>query len=71
MQVVSQIIFALALAAATYLFARNVGKIRRNINLGKPLDRTDNPSLRLKTMLRVAFGQSKMVVRPIPCINKY
>lgn len=68
MQVVSQIIFALALAAATYLFARNVGKIRRNINLGKPLDRTDNPSLRLKTMLRVAFGQSKMVVRPIPGI---
>lgn len=68
MQVVSQIIFALALAAATYLFARNVGKIRRNINLGKPFDRTDNPSLRLKTMLRVAFGQSKMVVRPIPGI---
>ncbi len=68
MQVVSQIIFALALAAATYLFARNVGKIRRNINLGKPLDRSDNPSLRLKTMLRVAFGQSKMVVRPIPGI---
>lgn len=68
MQIVSQIIFALALAAAIYLFARNVGKIRRNINLGKPLDRTDNPSLRLKTMLRVAFGQSKMVVRPIPGI---
>ena len=68
MQIVSQIIFALALAAAIYLFARNVGKIRRNINLGKPLDRSDNPSLRLKTMLRVAFGQSKMVVRPMPGI---
>ena len=68
MQIVSQIVFILALAAAIYLFARNVGKIRRNINLGKPLDRTDNPSQRLKTMLRVAFGQSKMGSRPIPAI---
>lgn len=68
MQIVAQIVFALVLGAAIYLFAKSVGKIRRNINLGKPLDRSDNPSKRLNVMLRVAFGQSKMVVRPIPGI---
>ncbi len=68
MQIVSQILFAIALSTAIYLFAKSVGKIRRNINLGKPLDRTDNKSQRLNTMLRVAFGQSKMGTRPIPAI---
>lgn len=68
MQIVSQILFAIALGTAIYLFAKSVGKIRRNINLGKPIDRTDNKSQRLNTMLRVAFGQSKMGTRPIPAI---
>jgi len=33
--------------------------------MGKPLDRSDKPLLRLKTMGLVALGQSKMVVRPV------
>lgn len=65
MQIVSQLIFALALGAAIYTFWRNVSKIRRNILLGKPLDRTDNQRERITTMLKVAFGQSKMVTRPL------
>ena len=68
MQIVQQIIFVIALAVAIYIFAKNVGKIRRNILLGKDDDRTDNKPERWKTMLKVAFGQTKMVARPIPAI---
>jgi heterodisulfide reductase subunit C len=63
--VLAQVIFSLLFAAAVYFFALNIKKIRRNINLGKPLDRTDHPGKRWKTMSLVALGQSKMVVRPV------
>lgn len=65
---VAQFLFFILTAAAVFLFTKNIGKIRRNINLGKPLDLSDNKSQRLKTMLRVAFGQSKMAVRPVPFV---
>ena len=63
---VSQILFLLLTLAAVGLFTVNFRKIIRNIRLGKDIDRSDQPQKRLMTMLRVAFGQSKMVVRPIP-----
>lgn len=63
---VAQIIFLVITLAAIVLFTINLRKIIRNIRLGKPADRNDQPQKRLMTMLRVAFGQSKMVVRPIP-----
>jgi ferredoxin len=62
---IGNIIFIVCLAGAIWFFAKNVGKIRRNILLGKDEDRTDNKSERWKTMARVALGQSKMVVRPV------
>ncbi len=65
MQYIPNIIFLVALIAAGGLFAKNAGRIYRNIMLGRKIDRTDHPSDRLNTMLRVAFGQSKMVVRPV------
>ena len=65
MQYVPNIVFVLALVGAIVYFARNVGKIRRNILLGKDLDRSDNKGDRWNTMLRMAFGQSKMTVKPI------
>ncbi|TNE26963.1 MAG: 4Fe-4S dicluster domain-containing protein [Bacteroidetes bacterium] len=68
MQYVDNIVFALVLIGAGYWFAKQVGTIRRNINLGKDIDRTDRKSERWSTMLRVAFGQSKMQARPIPGI---
>ena len=58
-------IFLVLLVFSIGLFAINLKRIRRNINLGKELNRSDNPRLRWKNMLRVAFGQSKMVSRPI------
>ncbi|WP_316832891.1 4Fe-4S dicluster domain-containing protein [Pedobacter aquatilis] len=63
---VSQILFLLLTLAAVALFTINFRKIIRNIRLGKAVNRNDQPQKRLITMLRVAFGQSKMVVRPIP-----
>ena len=62
---ISSIIFLIILGAAIYLFAKNVGKIKRNILLGRDIDRTDNSSDRWNVMLKVALGQSKMVVRPV------
>src|ERR1700733_3086858 len=61
---IAQILFIIILSAAIYLFSKNVGKVRRNILLGKDADRSDNPALRWKTMAKVALGQTKMVKRP-------
>jgi heterodisulfide reductase subunit C len=62
---ISNLIFALCLGAAAFLFGKNVIKIKRNIMLGRDIDRSDRSSERWKTMARVALGQSKMVVRPV------
>ncbi len=63
-----QIVFFLILATAVYLFSRNVGRIRRNILLGKEIDRNDRPAERWKTMALVALGQSKMGTRPVAAV---
>jgi heterodisulfide reductase subunit C len=68
MEYITNIIFLLLLIAGTVLFTINVRKIRRNILIGRPLDRSDNKPLRWRTMIRVALGQSKMVTRPLPAI---
>ncbi len=65
---VLQVIFLIVAVAAIALFSLNVRKIIRNINLGKDTDRSDRPVERLATMLRVAFGQSKMGKRPVAAI---
>jgi ferredoxin len=65
---IEQIVFVIVSAVSIYWFSRNVGKIRRNILLGKDIDLSDNKPERLQTMLKVAFGQTKMAARPIPFI---
>ena len=62
---VSNLIFALCLGMASFLFGKNVLKVRRNIMLGRDIDRSDRSTDRWITMARVALGQSKMVVRPV------
>ena len=59
------IIFAILLILAIGFFAKNVKKLIRNIKLGQAVDVSDNKSQRFKNMMRIAFGQSKMVRRPI------
>jgi ferredoxin len=63
---IEQLVFVAVMAVSIWLFARNLGKIRRNILLGKDVDLSDNKAERWKTMLKVAFGQTKMAARPVP-----
>jgi len=62
----SQIIFILLCLTGIALFSLNVRKVIRNIKLGKAANRTDQPAKRWLTMLKVAFGQTKMAARPVP-----
>lgn len=64
----AQIIFLIVALVAIVFFSLNLRKILRNINLGRATNRSDQPGKRLGTMLRVAFGQSKMIVKPIPAV---
>jgi heterodisulfide reductase subunit C len=66
MEYLPNVIFAIVLIASIGFFAKNVGQIIRNINLGKQVDVSDHKSTRWKNMARIAMGQTKMVVRPIP-----
>ncbi len=63
-----QILFLVITIAATAFFSINVRKIARNINLGRPEDRSDRPAERLMVMLKVAFGQTKMAKRPVAAV---
>ena len=58
-------VFVLIFLFAIFWFSKNVKKIHRNINLGISIDRNDNRKLRTIQMLKIAFGQSKMIDKPI------
>ncbi|SDG98302.1 (Fe-S)-binding protein [Psychroflexus sediminis] len=60
-----QILFLIVLIAAILFFAKNVSSLKRNISLGREVERNDQKNKRFKKMMRVALGQSKMVTRPI------
>jgi len=62
---IPQLLFVIVLIAASLLFAKNVSSLKRNINLGKDVDRKDHKDLRFKKMMKIALGQSKMVVKPV------
>lgn len=68
MAILASIIFCIILGAAVFYFTKNVKTIARNIKLGRDIDRSDKFSERLNLMARVALGQSRMVVRPVPGI---
>ncbi len=65
MDYLPNIAFAIALLLGIGYFAKNIGKLRRNINLGKDVDLSDNKGERWKNMALIALGQSKMVKRPV------
>ncbi|WP_418263079.1 4Fe-4S dicluster domain-containing protein [Flavobacterium faecale] len=65
MNYLDNIIFAALLVIGFGYFFSNVKKIKRNINLGIAVDRSDNANIRWKNMAMIALGQSKMVKRPI------
>lgn len=68
MQYLPNILFAIILIFGVGFFVRNVGRLKRNIFLGKDLDVSDNKSQRWTNMAKIALGQSKMVVRPVAAL---
>lgn len=60
MEIIQQILFIVALAAAAWYIANRIQLITRAIKLGQSENRFDHADERLKTMLLVAFGQKKM-----------
>lgn len=71
MQFIPNILFAIALILGVGYFSRNVKKLIRNIKLGHDVDVSDEKGKRFNNMLRIAFGQSKMVVRPVAGIMHF
>lgn len=67
-QYIDNVIFLICLVVGFGLFAKSLKEIYRNIQLGKPINRSDNRSERWKTMAEVALGQSKMTKRPVAAI---
>jgi len=65
MHYLSQLIFVGILGVAVFYFVRNIKRIRRNIFLGRNWEVQGTPAQRLKNMMRVALGQSKMVTKPV------
>ena len=65
MEYIDNIIFAILLVAGIAFFVRNVKKLKRNINLGKNIDRSDRKKERWNNMFRIALGQGKMTRRPV------
>jgi len=62
---ISQFAFLILFGISVYFFAKNIGKIRRNILLGKDQDLTDNKPLRWRNMALMALGQKRMFDRPV------
>ncbi|OFY83597.1 MAG: Fe-S oxidoreductase [Bacteroidetes bacterium RIFCSPLOWO2_12_FULL_35_15] len=65
---ISTIVFILLVIAGTAFFTINTLKVKRNIYLGKDLNRKDNSAERWKIMTLVALGQKKMFSRPVPAL---
>ena len=64
-EILPNIIFSLILIFALGFFIRNIQRLIKVIKMGKPVDRSDNPSKRFSNLVRIALGQSKMVTKPI------
>ncbi len=71
MQILQQVLFVALAAFAIWLFAKNIGIIRRNIFLGKEENLNDNPSLRWKNLLLLALGQKKMFRNPLVALMHF
>lgn len=68
MHLLFQVLFIGILAAAIWLFTKNMMAIRRNIFLGRKEDFNDSPGLRWKNVLLLALGQKKMFKNPLVAV---
>ncbi len=65
MQYIPNIIFLVLLIIGFGYFIKNSKKIIRNIQLGHKVDVSDHKKERWNNVIRIALGQSKMVVKPV------
>lgn len=65
MEYVSSILFVSALILGIGFFVRNIKRLRASISQGKSIELNGSKKERLKQMLLIAIGQSKMVKKPI------
>lgn len=65
MQLLPQVVFALVVGFVGWMMVRRIRSIQQTIQLGRAEDLTDQPGLRWRTMLRIAFGQQRMFDRPL------
>ena len=60
MNYIFQAAFVILAIFSIWLFATNINQVKKNILLGKDKDLSDNPGLRWKNLVLLAFGQKKM-----------
>ena len=65
MQYIPNILFLIVLLLGIGFFIKSCKKIIRNIKLGQKVDISDHKKTRWNNVFRIAFGQSKMVARPL------
>jgi heterodisulfide reductase subunit C len=68
MHIIQELLFVIAFGLAVYLFSRKAAQIRRNILAGRDVDLNDQPALRWKNVLLLAFGQKKMFRNPLVAV---
>ena len=68
MHILQQILFVLLAGASSWLFAKNIMQMRRNILLGKDENLSDNAPLRWRNLMLLAFGQKKMFKNPLVAV---
>src|SRR5664279_3901232 len=64
MMFIQSILFAVLLIVAFTIFARRTLVLLANLKLGKKENRFDRPGGRIAHVLRIAFGQSKLLREP-------
>ncbi len=65
MQYIPNIIFLAALIIGFGYFIKNSKKVIRNIKIGQKVDASTHKKERWNNVIRIALGQSKIVVRPV------
>ncbi len=71
MQFIPQVLFVVLAGFATWLFAKKILIIRRNILLGKDEDYTGHTAARWRNLLLLAFGQKKMFKNPLVAVMHF
>lgn len=68
MHIIQELLFVIAFGVAVYLFYRKARQIRQNILLGRDVQLNDEPAVRWRNVLLLAFGQKKMFRNPLVAV---